>query len=560
MSNPLPEKGNNFIEDIIIEDIKNNKNDGKVITRFPPEPNGYLHIGHVKSICLNFGLAEKFNGRCNLRFDDTNPEKESDEYVKSIIEDVKWLGFDYGEKEFYASDYFQQMYDYAVQLIKQGDAYVCHLTPEEIRKYRGTLTEPGKESPYRNRSIEENLALFEKMKNGEFKEGECVLRAKIDMKSPNLNMRDPIMYRISHAHHHRTKDKWCIYPMYDWAHGLEDSIEGVTHSICTLEFEDHRPLYNWFLERLGVFHPQQIEFARLNLTYTVLSKRKLLKLVMEKYVNGWDDPRMPTVSGLRRRGFTPESLKDFAERIGVAKSNSIVEIELLEHCIREDLNKRAERRMVVVDPIRLVITNFPEDKVDFMEAKNNPEDENAGTRLIPFTKELFIQREDFMENPPQKYFRLAPGKEVRLLHGYYVTCTDFEKDENGNITTVYCTYDPKSRGGWTNDGRKVKGTIHWVSANHCIDIKLNMYDRLFTKPNPDDVEEGEDFTANINPNSMQTIIAKGEPILKETKPLDKFQFVRIGYFCTDYDSNDKLPVFNLTVNLKDSWAKIQNKN
>lgn len=560
MSNPLPEKGNNFIEDIIIEDIKNNKNDGKVITRFPPEPNGYLHIGHVKSICLNFGLAEKFNGRCNLRFDDTNPEKESDEYVKSIIEDVKWLGFDYGEKEFYASDYFQQMYDYAVQLIKQGDAYVCHLTPEEIRKYRGTLTEPGKESPYRNRSIEENLALFEKMKNGKFKEGECVLRAKIDMKSPNLNMRDPIMYRISHAHHHRTKDKWCIYPMYDWAHGLEDSIEGVTHSICTLEFEDHRPLYNWFLERLGVFHPQQIEFARLNLTYTVLSKRKLLKLVTEKYVNGWDDPRMPTVSGLRRRGFTPESLKDFAERIGVAKSNSIVEIELLEHCIREDLNKRAERRMVVVDPIRLVITNFPEDKVDFMEAKNNPEDENGGTRLIPFTKELFIQREDFMENPPQKYFRLAPGKEVRLLHGYYVTCTDFEKDENGNITTVYCTYDPKSRGGWTNDGRKVKGTIHWVSANHCIDIKLNMYDRLFTKPNPDDVEEGEDFTANINPNSMQTIIAKGEPILKETKPLDKFQFVRIGYFCTDYDSNDKLPVFNLTVNLKDSWAKIQNKN
>ncbi|UOD35233.1 glutamine--tRNA ligase/YqeY domain fusion protein [Deferribacteraceae bacterium V6Fe1] len=560
MSNPLPEKGNNFIEDIIIEDIKNNKNDGKVITRFPPEPNGYLHIGHVKSICLNFGLAEKFNGRCNLRFDDTNPEKESDEYVKSIIEDVKWLGFDYGEKEFYASDYFQQMYDYAIQLIKQGQAYVCHLTPEEMRRYRGTLTEPGKESPYRNRSIEENLELFEKMKNGEFEEGECVLRAKIDMSSPNLNMRDPVMYRISHAHHHRTKDKWCIYPMYDWAHGLEDSIEGVTHSICTLEFEDHRPLYDWFLDQIGVFHPQQIEFARLNLTYTVLSKRKLLKLVTEKYVTGWDDPRMPTVSGLRRRGFTPESLRDFAERIGVAKSNSIVEIELLEHCIREDLNKRAERRMVVIDPIRLVITNFPENKVDFMEAKNNPEDGDAGTRLIPFTKELFIQREDFMENPPQKYFRLAPGNEVRLLHGYYVTCTDFEKDENGNITTVYCTYDPESRGGWTNDGRKVKGTIHWVSANHCIDVKLNMYDRLFTKPNPDDVEEGEDFTANINPNSIQTLIAKGEPSLRETKPLDKFQFVRIGYFCTDYDSNDKLPIFNLTINLKDSWAKIQNKN
>ncbi|MCB4203401.1 glutamine--tRNA ligase/YqeY domain fusion protein [Deferribacterales bacterium Es71-Z0220] len=560
MSNPLPEKGNNFIEDIIIEDIKNNKNDGKVITRFPPEPNGYLHIGHVKSICLNFGLAEKFNGKCNLRFDDTNPEKESDEYVKSIIEDVKWLGFNYGEKEFYASDYFQQMYDYAVELIKKGKAYVCHLTAEEMRQYRGTLTVSGKDSPYRNRSVEENLELFEKMKNGEFEEGECVLRAKIDMSSPNLNMRDPVMYRISHAHHHRTKDKWCIYPMYDWAHGLEDSIEGVTHSICTLEFEDHRPLYDWFLDQLEVFHPQQIEFARLNLTYTVLSKRKLLKLVTEKYVNGWDDPRMPTVSGLRRRGFTPESLRDFAERIGVAKSNSIVEIELLEHCIREDLNKRAERRMVVVDPIKLIITNFPEDKVDFMEAKNNPEDDNAGTRLIPFTKELFIQREDFMENPPQKYFRLAPGKEVRLLHGYYVTCTDFEKDENGNITTVYCTYDPESRGGWTNDGRKVKGTIHWVSATHCIDVKLNMYDRLFTKPNPDDVEEGEDFTANINPNSVQTIIAKGEPSLRETKPLEKYQFVRIGYFCTDYDTNENLPVFNLTVNLKDSWAKIQNKN
>jgi glutaminyl-tRNA synthetase len=560
MSNPLPEKGNNFIEDIIIEDIKNNKNDGKVITRFPPEPNGYLHIGHVKSICLNFGLAEKFNGKCNLRFDDTNPEKESDEYVKSIIEDVKWLGFNYGEKEFYASDYFQQMYEYAIELIKKGKAYVCHLTAEEMRQYRGTLTVSGKDSPYRNRSVEENLELFEKMKNGEFEEGECVLRAKIDMSSPNLNMRDPVMYRISHAHHHRTKDKWCIYPMYDWAHGLEDSIEGVTHSICTLEFEDHRPLYDWFLDQLEVFHPQQIEFARLNLTYTVLSKRKLLKLVTEKYVNGWDDPRMPTVSGLRRRGFTPESLRDFAERIGVAKSNSIVEIELLEHCIREDLNKRAERRMVVVDPIKLIITNFPEDKVDFMEAKNNPEDDNAGTRLIPFTKELFIQREDFMENPPQKYFRLAPGKEVRLLHGYYVTCTDFEKDENGNITTVYCTYDPESRGGWTNDGRKVKGTIHWVSATHCIDVKLNMYDRLFTKPNPDDVEEGEDFTANINPNSVQTIIAKGEPSLRETKPLEKYQFVRIGYFCTDYDTNENLPVFNLTVNLKDSWAKIQNKN
>jgi glutaminyl-tRNA synthetase len=559
MSNILPEKGSNFIEDIIIEDIKNNKNNGKVITRFPPEPNGYLHIGHVKSVCLNFGLAEKFGGRCNLRFDDTNPEKESEEYVKSIIEDIKWLGFDYGGKELYASDYFQQMYDYAVQLIKKGKAYVCHLSADEIRQYRGTLTEPGKESPYRNRSVEENLELFEKMKNGEFKEGECVLRAKIDMSSPNLNMRDPVMYRISFAHHHRTKNKWCIYPMYDWAHGLEDSIEGVTHSICTLEFEDHRPLYDWFLDELGVFHPQQIEFARLNLTYTVLSKRKLLKLVNDKYVEGWDDPRMPTVSGLRRRGYTPESLKDFAERIGVAKSNSTVEIELLEHCIREDLNKHAQRRMVVIDPIKLVITNFPEDKIDYVDAKNNPEDESAGTRKIPFTRELYIQREDFMENPPKKYFRLAPGMEVRLLHGYYVTCTDFEKDEDGKVTSVYCTYDPESRGGWTNDGRKVKGTIHWISASHSIDVKLNMYDRLFSKPNPDDVEEGKDFTSNINPDSLKIITAKGEESLKECTPFEKFQFVRIGYFCSDKDFNTENMVFNLTVNLKDSWAKLKDR-
>ncbi|MDK2791212.1 MAG: glutaminyl-tRNA synthetase [Deferribacteres bacterium] len=559
MSNILPEKGSNFIEDIIIEDIKNNKNNGKVITRFPPEPNGYLHIGHVKSVCLNFGLAEKFGGRCNLRFDDTNPEKESEEYVKSIIEDIKWLGFDYGGKELYASDYFQQMYDYAVQLIKKGKAYVCHLSADEIRQYRGTLTEPGKESPYRNRSVEENLELFEKMKNGEFKEGECVLRAKIDMSSPNLNMRDPVMYRISFAHHHRTKNKWCIYPMYDWAHGLEDSIEGVTHSICTLEFEDHRPLYDWFLDELGVFHPQQIEFARLNLTYTVLSKRKLLKLVAEKYVEGWDDPRMPTVSGLRRRGYTPESLKDFAERIGVAKSNSTVEIELLEHCIREDLNKHAQRRMVVIDPIKLVITNFPEDKIDYVDAKNNPEDESAGTRKIPFTRELYIQREDFMENPPKKYFRLAPGMEVRLLHGYYVTCTDYEKDEDGKVTSVYCTYDPESRGGWTNDGRKVKGTIHWISASHSIDVKLNMYDRLFSKPNPDDVEEGKDFTSNINPDSLKIITAKGEESLKECTPFEKFQFVRIGYFCSDKNFNTENMVFNLTVNLKDSWAKLKDR-
>ena len=560
MSIDLPEKGNNFIEDIIIEDIKNNVYDGKVVTRFPPEPNGYLHIGHVKSICLNFGLAEKFNGKCNLRFDDTNPETENEAYVKSILADIKWLGFDYGEKEFYASDYFQKMYEYAVKLIKKGKAYVCFLSPEEIRQYRGTLKIPGKESPYRNTLVDENLKLFEKMRSGEFKEGECVLRAKIDMKSPNLNMRDPVMYRISHKSHYRTGNRWHIYPTYDWAHGLEDSIEGVTHSICTLEFEDHRPLYDWFLDELDIFHPKQIEFARLNMTYTVLSKRKLMRLVKEKFVDGWDDPRMPTVSGLKRRGFTPESLKDFAERIGVAKSNSIVEIELLEHCIREDLNKTAQRRMVVEDPIELVITNYPDDKTEYLDAKNNPEDDSAGTRPILFSKKLYIQRDDFMENPPKKFFRLAPDKEVRLLHGYYVTCTGYEKDIDGNVTTVYCIYDPKSRGGWTEDGRKVKGTIHWVSQEDCIDIKLHLYDRLFAKENPEDVDEESDFTCNINPDSLKVVTAKGEPSLKNAKPFDKFQFVRIGYFCADVDSNCKNLIFNKTVGLKSSWEKIVSKN
>lgn len=560
MSFDLPEKGNNFIEDIIIEDIKNNVYDGKVVTRFPPEPNGYLHIGHVKSICLNFGLAEKFNGKCNLRFDDTNPETENEAYVKSILADIKWLGFDYGEKEFYASDYFQKMYEYAVKLIKKGKAYVCFLSPEEIRQYRGTLKIPGKESPYRNTLVDENLKLFEKMRSGEFKEGECVLRAKIDMKSPNLNMRDPVMYRISHKSHYRTGNRWHIYPTYDWAHGLEDSIEGVTHSICTLEFEDHRPLYDWFLDELDIFHPKQIEFARLNMTYTVLSKRKLMRLVKEKFVDGWDDPRMPTVSGLKRRGFTPESLKDFAERIGVAKSNSIVEIELLEHCIREDLNKTAQRRMVVEDPIELVITNYPDDKTEYLDAKNNPEDDSAGTRPILFSKKLYIQRDDFMENPPKKFFRLAPDKEVRLLHGYYVTCTGYEKDIDGNVTTVYCIYDPKSRGGWTEDGRKVKGTIHWVSQEDCIDIKLHLYDRLFAKENPEDVDEESDFTCNINPDSLKVVTAKGEPSLKNAKPFDKFQFVRIGYFCADVDSNCKNLIFNKTVGLKSSWEKIVSKN
>lgn len=559
MTDILPEKGANFIEDIIIEDIKNKKNSCKVITRFPPEPNGYLHIGHVKSICLNFGLAEKFNGRCNLRFDDTNPAKEDEEYVNSIMEDVKWLGFSYGEKEFYASDYFEKMYEYALVLIKKAKAYVCELSPEEIKNYRGTLTEPGKNSPYRERSVEENIKLFERMKNGEFEDGSSVLRAKIDMSSPNMNMRDPIMYRVSKAPHHRTSDNWCIYPMYDWAHGLEDSIEEVTHSICTLEFEDHRPLYDWFLEQLEIFHPHQIEFARLNITYAVLSKRKLLKLVQEKYVSGWDDPRMPSISGLRRRGYTPASFKNFAEKIGVSKSNSMVDYELLEYCIREDLNKTAKRVMVVKDPVRLIITNYPDEDIEMVEAKNNPEDESAGTRKLTFSKELFIEREDFMENPPAKYFRLAPGKEVRLLHGYYVTCTDNKKDENGEITEIHCTYDPKSKGGWTDDGRKVKGTIHWVSARDYVDVTLMEYDKLFLKPNPDDVELGQDFTVNLNRDSLKVITAKAESSLKNSAPYDKFQFVRIGYYCADKYFTKDAPVFNKTVGLKDSWQKVAGK-
>ncbi|MCX8083874.1 MAG: glutamine--tRNA ligase/YqeY domain fusion protein [Calditerrivibrio sp.] len=545
----------NFIEEIIINDLKSGKVK-QVITRFPPEPNGYLHIGHAKSICLNFGIAIKFGGKCNLRFDDTNPEKEDTEYVESIKRDVKWLGFEWGEKECYASDYFDFMYEMAIRLIKKGKAYVCHLTPEQMREYRGTLTEPGKNSPYRDRSVEENLTLFEKMKNGEFEEGEAVLRAKIDMASPNINLRDPVMYRIIKKPHHRTGDKWCIYPSYDWAHGLEDSIEGVTHSICTLEFEDHRPLYDWFLDELGVYHPQQIEFARLNLTYTVMSKRKLLKLVEEGYVNGWDDPRMPTISGLRRRGYTPEAIRNFAEMIGVAKSNSVVDYAMLEYCIREDLNKRAQRVMVVLNPVKLIITNYPEDRVEMMEAVNNPEDPNKGTRMIPFSRELYIEQEDFMENPDPKFFRLAPGKEVRLQHGYYITCTGFKKDEDGNIMEIYCSYDPASRGGWTSDGRKVKGTIHWVSAKEAVDIEVRLYDHLFTKENPDDVEDGKSWTDYINPNSLIVKRAKGEPFLLETQE-EYFQFLRNGYFRKDEDSTKDLLVFNKTVGLKDSWAKIR---
>ncbi len=543
----------NFIEEIIVNDLKSGKVKN-VITRFPPEPNGYLHIGHAKSICLNFGLALKFNGKCNLRFDDTNPEKEDTEYVESIKRDVKWLGFDWGEKECYASDYFDFMYEMAVKLIKKGNAYVCHLSPEEMRQYRGTLTEPGKNSPYRDRSVEENLELFEKMKNGEFEEGEAVLRAKIDMASPNINMRDPVMYRIIKKPHHRTGDKWCIYPSYDWAHGLEDSIEGVTHSICTLEFEDHRPLYDWFLDELEVYHPQQIEFARLNLTYTVMSKRKLLKLVEDGFVRGWDDPRMPTISGLRRRGYTPESIRKFADMIGVAKSNSVVDYGMLEYCIREDLNKRAQRVMVVFNPVRLIITNYPDDKIEMMDAVNNPEDESMGKRKIPFSKVLYVERDDFMEEPDPKFFRLAPGKEVRLQHGYYVTCTGYKKNEKGEVEEIYCTYDPDSRGGWTNDGRKVKGTIHWVSAKESIDVEVRLYDHLFTKENPDDVEEGKSFTDYINPNSLVVITAKAEPFLAECDE-EYYQFLRNGYFRKDEDSTKEKLVYNKTVGLKDSWNK-----
>ncbi len=548
----------NFIRQIIIEDLNTNKWGGRVHTRFPPEPNGYLHIGHAKSICLNFGLAEEFGGLCNLRFDDTNPTKEDEEYVNAIIEDVRWLGFDWGERLYFASDYFEKLYEYAIQLIKMGKAYVCDLSQEEIRQTRGTLTEPGIESPYRNRSIEENLELFERMRNGEFADGEKTLRAKIDMSSPNLNMRDPVMYRIKHSSHHRTGDKWCIYPMYDFTHCLSDSIEGITHSICTLEFEDHRPLYDWFLEQLDVHHPQQIEFARLNLSYTVLSKRKLLELVQNGIVDGWDDPRMPTIHGIRRRGFTPESIREFAEIIGVSKKESIVDISVLEHCIREDLNKRAQRAFVVLNPIKVIIDNYPDDLVEEMEAINNPEDLSMGTRKIPFSKVLYIERDDFMENPPKKYYRLAPGREVRLRYAYYITCTDVVKDsQTGEIIELHCTYDPETRGGSSPDGRKVLGTIHWVSAGHCIPAEVRLYDRLFLKEDPNDVEEGKTFLDYLNPNSLEIKIGLCEPFLKTAKPEDKFQFERIGYFCVDNKfSKPGEPVFNRTVTLKDSWSKI----
>ena len=550
----------NFIQDIIAADLENNKHGGKVLTRFPPEPNGCLHIGHAKSICLNFGLAARNGGLCNLRFDDTNPSKEEVEYVESIKRDVHWLGFDWGDRQFYASDYFEQFYQYAVQLIRMGKAYVCDLSPEQMREYRGTLTEPGKESPYRNRTVEENLELFSRMRAGEFPDGSRVLRAKIDMASGNVNMRDPVIYRILKAEHHRTGSRWCIYPMYDFAHCLSDSIEGITHSICTLEFEDHRPLYNWFLDQLETpCHPQQIEFARLNLSYTIMSKRKLLQLVEQERVNGWDDPRMPTLAGLRRRGYTPEAIRDFCDRIGVAKRDSTVDLALLEHCLREDLNRRARRFMGVLRPLKVVIDNYPEDQVEELEAVNNPEDPAAGKRLVPFSRELYIERDDFMEEPVKKFFRLAPGREVRLRYAYYVTCERVVKDENtGEITEIHCTYDPQTRGGSSPDGRKVKGTIHWVSAAHARDAEVRLYDRLFTVADPDAAGDGGDFTDFLNPDSLEILSGtKVEPALAAAASEDlPFQFERLGYFCVDSrDSKADFLVFNRAVTLRDSWAK-----
>ncbi|MDI6879347.1 MAG: glutamine--tRNA ligase/YqeY domain fusion protein [Desulfitobacteriaceae bacterium] len=551
--------GSNFIEDIVVENLKIAKHDGNVHTRFPPEPNGYLHIGHAKSICLNFGIAQKFGGLCNLRFDDTNPTKEDVEYVDSIQEDVHWLGFDWEERKFYASDYFERLYQFAVKLIRDGKAYVDDLTAQEMREYRGTLTEPGKESPFRSRSVVENLQLFERMRSGEFPDGSRVLRAKIDMASPNLNMRDPAIYRIFHATHHRTGDTWCIYPMYDFAHPLSDAMEGITHSICTLEFEDHRPLYDWVIENVnpGV-RPQQIEFARLNLTHTVMSKRKLRELVEQGYVDEWDDPRMPTISGLRRRGYTPESIRDFSDRIGVAKSNSMVEIALLEHCLREDLNARAPRVMAVLRPLKIVLVNYPEGEVEWLEADNNPEQPEMGKRSLPFSRELYIEQDDFMEDPPKKFFRLSPGQEVRLKHAYIIKCEEVVKDpQTGAILELHCTYDVETKSGGPNSGRKVKGTLHWVSAEHAIDAEIRLYDHLFLKENPDEVPEGEDFKINLNPNSLETLIAcKVEPSLASAEAGSRYQFLRHGYFCLDTkESRDGKLVFNRTVSLRDSWAK-----
>jgi glutaminyl-tRNA synthetase len=547
----------NFITNIIDEHLESGRFD-TVHTRFPPEPNGYLHIGHAKSICLNFGVAQDYGGLTNLRFDDTNPTKEEVEYMESIEADVRWLGFSWDDRLFYASDYFGALYEYAVELIKKGKAFVCDLNADELRDHRGTLTEPGKNSPYRDRSVEENLDLFDRMRKGEFPDGSRTLRAKIDMSSPNLNMRDPVMYRILHAEHPRTGDAWCIYPMYDYAHCVSDSLEKITHSICTLEFEDHRPLYDWFLDELGIFHSQQIEFARLNLTYTVMSKRKLLQLVKEGFVSGWDDPRMPTLSGMRRRGYTPEAIRAFADTIGVSKANSLVDVELLEHVLRDDLNNRARRVMAVVDPVKVIIDNYPEDQEEEFEVPYFPWDkENSPTRMVPFSREIYIERSDFMEDPPKKFYRLAPNQEVRLMNAYYLSCVGVVKDDSGEIVELHCTYDPESRGGMSPDGRKVKGTLHWVSARHALDAELRLYDYLFSKPDPYEVEEGGTFTDNINPDSLQVAQAKLEPGLKDAAVHEPFQFMRQGYFCADEDSTPEKLIFNRTISLVDTWAKMR---
>lgn len=547
-----------FIRQAVQEDLRTNRFDGRVHTRFPPEPNGYLHIGHAKAICIDFGIAQDFDGLCNLRFDDTNPTRESIEYVESQKEDIRWLGFDWEDREFYASDYFELLCEYAVKLIKKGKAYVCDLNPDEIREYRGTLTEPGVNSPDRDRSVEENLDLFERMRAGEFSDGERTLRAKIDMASPNLNMRDPVMYRIRRATHYRQGDKWCIYPMYDFTHGQNDSIEGITHSLCSLEYEDHRPLYDWYLDELEIYHPQQIEFARLNLSNTILSKRWLVQLVESGYVSGWDDPRMPTLSGFRRKGYTAEAIRDFCNRIGVAKSDNVVDIALLEYCLRQDLNIRAPRVMAVLRPIKVIIDNYPEGEVEELDAENNPEDESMGHRKIPFSREIYIDREDFMEDPPRKYFRLAPGREVRLKHAYYITCVDVVKDEQtGEVTELHCTYDPETRGGWSEDGRRVRGTLHWVSAPHALEAEVRLFDHLFTEPNPN-VLTDDDFEANLNPNSLEVLQScQVESSLAGAESGTQYQFLRTGYFCVDPDSSDEKLVFNRAVTLRDTWAKIQ---
>ena len=557
----MVERSTDFIRQIVEIDLANDKHQGRVHTRFPPEPNGYLHIGHAKAITISFGIANDYGGLYNLRFDDTDPVGESNEYVEAIKKDIRWLGFDWQDREFYASDYFEQLYQYAIQLVQNGEAYVCDLSPVETSQYRGVWTKPGRESPYKNRSVEENLDLFGRMRAGEFDDGSRTLRAKIDMSSPNMNLRDPVMYRILRAHHYRLGDAWCIYPTYDFTHGQSDSIEKITHSLCSLEFENHRPLYEWYLEKLDIYRPQQIEFARLNLSYTVMSKRKLSQLVEEERVAGWDDPRLPTLSGLRRRGYTPESIRDFCSRTGIAKSDNLVDISLLEHCLRQDLNKKANRVMAVLKPLKLVIENYPDDQNEELEAVNNQEDDNKGKRKIPFSKQLYIERDDFMENPPRKFFRLSPGQEVRLMHAYYVTCKDVVKDqETGEIVEIICTYDPDTKGGWSKDGRKVKGTLHWVSAKHAIPAEIRLYDRLFSKENPNRVDVGQDYKDYLNPNSVELLTdCLVEPSLAGGQPGDSYQFLRRGYFCIDQDSNDQQLVFNRSVSLRDTWAKVQKK-